>query len=459
MEKKNLGVQRESWTSRFGFVMAAAGSAVGLGNIWRFPYLTGENGGAVFLIIYLFAALLIGFTVMICEFAIGRKAQANAIGSFRKIAPGTYWWITGLLGVLAAFTILSFYGVVAGWTMAYFWKTLSGVFSGVPAGDLPDIFVGFIANPIEPILWQAAFMAITIVIVAAGIRHGIEMWSKILMPATFAILIILIIRSVTLQGSWEGIVFFLRPDFSAVTGSTFLAALGQAFFTLSLGMGCMITYGSYLGGKENLSTSALQVIGLDTAVAVLAGFAIFPAVFAVGLAPDSGPGLVFMLLPAVFETIPFGTFFGALFFLLLAIAALTSAISLLEVAVAFVKEQWGFERKPTSVVVGIVIFIIGAIASLSNGVLSHIPFPMLGQPEPLNFFDFLDHFSADLLLPVGGLLISLFVIWVWKPENFFKELTNDGEIAYGWIPAMKVLAGIIAPIIIFAVLLNALGIF
>ncbi len=458
MENKNIGVEREHWGSRFGFIMAAAGSAIGLGNIWRFPYLAGDNGGAAFIIVYLIAAFLIGFTVMLCEFAIGRAGQQNAIGSFKKLAAGTPWWITGAFGVLAAFLILSFYGVVAGWTMAYVWMTISGSFTGVPADQLPGIFVGFITNPIQPIIWQAIFMVLTVGIVIAGIKGGIEKWSKILMPAIVAILFILMFRGMTLEGGMAGVAFILNPDWSQITGKVILAALGQAFFSLSLGMGTMITYGSYLEKKENMPSSAATVIGLDTGIAILAGFAIFPALFAVGLEPSQGAGLVFMVLPAVFDTIPFGMFFGTIFFLLLAIAALTSAISILEVVVAYVKDEFNIPRATTSVVVGFVIFLLGVTASLSMGAWSHIVIPWPGT-EGINLFDFYDNFSAKVLLPLGGLLISLFTVWVWKPENAFREITNEGKLSFAWLPAFKIMAGIIAPIVIVIVLLYGFGVF
>lgn len=457
MENKSLGQEREQWATRFGFIMAAAGSAVGLGNIWRFPYLAGENGGGAFIVIYLLSVFVVGFAVMLCEFTIGRAGQLNSIGSFRKLAPRTPWWLVGASGILAAFMILSFYSVVAGWTMAYVWQTLSGAFAGANPEQLTNMFVGFITDPIQPIIWHAIFMALTVGIVVAGVKSGIEKWSIILMPAIFVILIILIIRGVTLQGSMPGVSFILKPDFSQITGSVVLAALGQAFFSLSLGMGAMITYGSYLNKNVNMPSSALTVISLDTSVAILAGFAIFPALFAVGFEPAQGPGLVFMVLPAVFDTIPFGVVFGTIFFILLAIAALTSAISLLEVVVAFIKDQYNVSRVVSAVSIGFIIFLVGVTASLSNGPWSHIVIPWPGTAG-LNLFDFYDYFTSKVLLPLGGMLICLFVIWYWKPQNAFKEITNDGELNFGWLPAFKILAGVIAPIIIALVLLYGFGV-
>jgi len=445
-------VQRENWGSRLGFIMAAAGSAIGLGNIWRFPYLAGENGGAAFIFIYLLAVFFVGLTVMLAEFSIGRAAGLDAIGSFKKLAPGTPWWITGALGVLAAYVILSFYGVVGGWTIAYIVKSLSTPLSSLNG----DAFVGFITNPLQPILWQLLFMGATIAIVVLGIQGGIEKWSKILMPAIFAILILLIIRGITLEGAGAGIQFLLSPDWSKITGKTILAALGQAFFSLSLGMGTMITYGSYLSKKENLASSAVTVVTLDTAVALLAGFAIFPALFALGGEPASGAGLVFITLPQLFDKLPLGALFSAVFFVLLCFAALTSSISILECVVAYAKDQLGWDRKVAAIGIGVTITLVGVACSLSNGVWSGFTLPYPGQANPLNLMDWLGVFT-DTLLPIGGLLMCLFIAFKWKIGNAVNELTNNGELGSSWAPAWKVLVTYIAPIVILIVILNGLG--
>jgi len=457
VEGRNIGVERESWGSQFGFIMAAAGSAIGLGNIWRFPYMAGENGGGAFILIYLVAVILIGFTVLLCEFAVGRGGQANAISSFRKLVPGTYWWIAGAFGVMAALLIMSFYIVVSGWTMAYTWLTLSGQLTNVPAYQLSDIFHEYAARPIAPIVWMSIFLALTVWITATGIKSGIERWNKILMPMVFIILIVFMIRGLTLEGSMEGVRFLLQPDFSKVTATTVLMALGQAFFSLSLGMGIMITYGSYLKRKENMPSSAATVVGLDTTISIIAGLAIFPALFVVGLDPASGPGLVFMVLPAVFDSLPLGVLFGTLFFFLLAIAALTSAVSIFEVLVALIKERFNLSRAFTATTVGLFIFVCGVTASLSWGPWSHvtIPFPGLGD---LSLFAFYDRLSALIMLPMAGLLTCLFVAWVWKFRNSIGEITNDGELHFWWLPVFKFMTGIVAPAVIFLVLLNGLGI-
>jgi NSS family neurotransmitter:Na+ symporter len=449
--------KRENWGSRIGFIFAAAGSAIGLGNIWKFPYLAGDSGGAAFVFVYLLAVFFIGLTVMLAEFAIGRAAGLDAIGSFKKLDPGSFWWITGAMGVLAAFMILSFYGVVGGWSLAYFVKTVSGSLSGLSVEQYTNIFESLIVAPMEPIMWQLLFMGLTIGIVVFGIQTGIEKWSKILMPAIFIILLILIVRGLTLEGAGAGLSFYLKPDFSKINGRVILAALGQAFFSLSLGMGTMLTYGSYLSKKENLQTSALKVVTLDTLAAILAGLAIFPAVFATGLAPDQGPGLVFVILPAVFNKMPLGLLFGAAFFVLLAFAALTSAISILECVVAYLKDQLGWSRKSASIIMGGIITAVGVVCSLSLGIWSGYTVPFPGH-DPLVFFDLMDVISSKVLLPMGGLLMCIFAGYVWKVENANKELTNGGTLSAKWLPLWNILVKYVAPIVIILVLLNGFGV-
>jgi NSS family neurotransmitter:Na+ symporter len=351
---------REQWGTRVGFIFAAVGSAVGLGNLWRFPHLTGSNGGAAFLIIYLIIIALIGITIMLSELAIGRATQLNAVGAFKKLSKK--WTFVGVMGVIAGFVILSYYSVIGGWSIGYMVRSLTGVFSG----DTAELFGSFVSNTWEPLIWHAVFMGLTIGIVYNGIKGGIERASKIMIPALFIMLIIIIVRSLTLPGAAEGVAFYLKPDFSKVTGGTIMAALGQAFFSLSLGMGCMVTYGSYLSKKENLVSSSAIIPISDTLAAFLAGLAILPAVFAFGFDPSSGPGLMFITLPAVFAQMPLGTFFGFLFFVLVTIAALTSAISLLEVCSAYVIDEWKWSRKKTTLIMGLVIFLLGIPSSLSQ---------------------------------------------------------------------------------------------
>lgn len=444
-------MKRENWGSRLGFILAAAGSAVGLGNIWKFPYMAGENGGGAFLIIYLALVFTIGISVMLAEFVIGRMSEKNAIGAFVKLKGGL-WPIVGLCGVAAAFLILSFYSVVAGWTISYMIKSISGALSIEDPAALGGIFGDFISDPVSPLIFHAIFMALTVFVVLAGVGAGIERASKILMPALFALLIILIIRSVTLPGGSEGVAFLLSPDFSKVTWNTVSDALSQAFFSLSLGMGAMITYGSYLSKKENIAGAAGWVTLLDTAVAVMAGLLILPAVFAFGFDPSAGPGLTFITLPAVFAHMPMGSLFAFMFFLLLGIAALTSAVSILEVVVAYFVDDRGVSRKTAAVVIGLIIFLLGIPSSLSLGVMSDVTF--FGK----SFFDLMDFISSNLLLPIGGLFISLFVGWVvWGKAK--EEIIAHNGVVPGWITAWGLIVKFVAPVAIAFILLKGLDIF
>ncbi|HCX99284.1 MAG TPA: sodium-dependent transporter, partial [Bacteroidales bacterium] len=310
-------VLRDNFGSRFGIIAATAGSAVGLGNIWKFPYVAGENGGGAFLLIYLFFVLAIGVPVMMSEFAIGRRGQKNAYGSFGVIAPGKRWNLIGLMGVVAAFFILAFYSSVAGWTLQYIVSSVSHSFAGQSIADLENTFNTLIVNPIKPVVWQLVFMVLTALIVLAGIKKGIEKYTKLLMPLLLLLIIVLCIRSVTLEGGKAGLEFLFKPDFSKVTAKTFLYALGQAFFSLSLGMGALITYSSYFSKKENLASTAVSVALSDSLIAILAGVMIFPAVFAFGIEPTCGPSLVFITLPGIFQQMFWGDFFGTIFFILL----------------------------------------------------------------------------------------------------------------------------------------------
>ncbi|SFH68735.1 neurotransmitter:Na+ symporter, NSS family [Tindallia magadiensis] len=333
--------QRENWGSRIGFIMAAAGSAVGLGNIWRFPYMAGDNGGGAFILIYLGFVFVIGLSVMIAEFAVGRRTGLAAVGAYKSYSDR--WTFAGVIGVISAFFIMGFYPVVGGWSLAYVFKSLTGLMSD--SGAIGDAFGGFIGSPVEPLGWMLVFLVFNILIVAKGIAGGIEKAARVLMPTLLVLLAFLTVRSVTLPGASAGLEFIFKPDFSEVSGQTLLAALGQAFFSLSLGMGCMITYGSYLSKKETLPNNALIVTALDVGVAILAGIAIFPALFSFGMEPTAGPGLVFVVVPIIFaEMGAIGTLFGAVFFIALTVAALTSSVSLLEVVVAYLIDQRGMER-------------------------------------------------------------------------------------------------------------------
>ncbi len=459
MENMNNNLpERDGFASKFGIIAAAAGSAIGLGNIWKFPYITGIYGGAAFIIVYLVCITLIGAPVMLSEFTIGRKAQRNAIGSFKKIAPNSPWFITGWMGFLAAFSILSFYGVVAGWSLDYIVSAIMNKFATMGPDEIGGHFGGLISSAWRPIFWQVVFMAMTAGVVLGGVKDGIEKYAKILMPLLLVIIVILDIRAVTLPGSGAGVSFLLKPDFTKVSSEAILSALGHAFFSLSLGMGTMITYGSYIGKKENLGEVAMQVTIADTLIALLAGLAIFPAVFAFGIEPSAGPGLVFITLPNVFQQMPGGYIFQILFFVLLAVAALTSSVSILEVVVAYFQEEKNMSRTKSVIIATVAITILGMAASLSMGPWSDIKILLPGFGQ-LNIFDWLDKFSANYMLPLGGLFISLFVGFKMDREDVYNEVSDEGDLSVSYFGAYMILTKFIAPIGISIVFLHNFGLF
>jgi neurotransmitter:Na+ symporter, NSS family len=442
---------RDNFGSRFGIIAAAAGSAVGLGNIWKFPYVAGQNGGGAFLVVYLLFIIAIGLPVMLSEFSIGRRAQRNAIGSFKKLAPGSRWYLVGVMGVAAAFLILSFYSAVAGWTLEYIVKSFTNSFAGRGEQELNIMFGDFISGTWRPLFWQILFMILTAWIVMAGIKKGIEKYTKVLMPLLVIMIVILCIRSVTLPGSREGLSFLFRPDFSKLTTDAVLGALGQAFFSLSLGMGTLITYGSYIGRKYNLTSTVIQVSAADTIIAVMAGIAIFPAVFAFGIDPAEGPGLVFITLPGIFQQIPGGYFFALIFFILLAVAALTSSISVLEVVVAYFVEELHLTRRRATILASLMISVLGVFCTLSFGIMSD--FRIFGMV----FFDLMDFTASNLLLPLGGLFIVLFVGWYLGAGAAHREISNEGVLRLGFFPVFMFLVRFIAPFAITLVFIYGLG--
>ncbi len=441
-------MQRGHWGSRLGFILAATGSAVGLGNVWKFPYTVGNNGGGAFLIVYLAIVLTIGVSVMLAEFSIGRAAERSPVGAFSKLKGG-YWPAAGFLGVIASFAILSFYSVVGGWTIAYIFKSASGLFATADAETLGGLFGGFISSTAEPLVYHAVFMALTMGVVLGGVHKGIERTCTVLLPMLFIILVILAIRSVTLPGAMEGLAFYLVPDFSKINADVVGNALGQAFFSLSLGMGALITYGSYLSHKENLSRAAIWVTLADMSVAVISGLVILPAVFAFGFDPTEGPGLVFITLPAVFGQMPAGVVFAVLFFMLLTIAALTSSVSLLEVVIAYLIDERKMRRAPAAIGAGTLIFIVGIACSLSMGVWSD--FTIAG----MNIFDFMDYSSSNVMLPVGGIAISLFVGWVILPRAT-QEATSQGTQPFVWVKGWQFICRYVAPIAIAWILISGI---
>lgn len=435
--------KRESWGSRIGFIMAAAGSAVGLGNIWRFPYLTGTNGGGAFILIYLVFVLGVGLSIMTAEFAVGRRANLAAVGAFKKF--DKRFTFIGVLGVLSAFFIMGFYPVVGGWALAYVFKSVTGLLSNQAA--IGDAFGAFISGSYEPLIWMLIYLFANIVIVARGVQGGIEKASKIMMPMLYVLLIIIAIRSITLPGAGSGLEFILKPDFSQVTGSTFLAALGQAFFSLSLGMGCMLTYGSYLSKEENLQKNALIVTLMDTSVALLAAIAIFPALFAFGMEPAVGPGLVFVVVPSVFAQMGgLGVILSVIFFVALTLAALTSSVSLLEVVTAYLIDERRMERKKATYLAGGIMVITGTLSSLSMGVLSDFNI-LFG----VGFFDFFDILTDKIFLAIGGMVIAIFVGWFMKKEDLKDELTNSGTVEFGLFEVWYAVTKYIIPLAIGAV--------
>ena len=443
--------QRVTFGSKLGVILATVGCAVGLGNIWRFPYMLGSNGGAAFLLVYLLCILLLGLPVMITEFFIGRHSHRNAAGAFKVMAPGTKWSIIGYNGVLAAFLILGFYSVVSGWTLEYIMQAFSGSLIGKSAADFKAEFTNFSSDALRPIIWTFVFIAMTHIIIVSGVKKGIERASKVMMPLLFLILIALCIRSVTLPNAGEGLTFLFKPDFSKITSSVVLSAMGQAFFSLSIGMGCLITYASYFKQDTNLQTTALQVTVLDTLVAVLAGVMIFPAVFSFGIAPTAGPELVFITLPNVFEQLPMGWLWSAVFFILLALAALTSTISLHEVATAYVHEEYNVSRKRAAWFVSAGVLVFGVISSLSFGLLKEYT---IGG---MIFFDALDYLTAKIMLPLGGMLICIFVGTRIDRKILKAELTNEGTIPFPFFNTYAFFMKYIAPVAIGLIFLNESG--
>ncbi|MDP8240080.1 MAG: sodium-dependent transporter [Candidatus Hatepunaea meridiana] len=421
---------REHWGSRLGFVLAAVGSAVGLGNIWKFPFITGMYGGAAFVLFYLISILLIGLPVMLIEFSIGRKTQLNPVGAFQKLAPSSPYFLIGAMGVLCGFIILSYYSVVAGWTLTYMYKAVAFGFKDFSSPEIAgEAFTAYSSSPIWPVLSHAVFMFLCIFVVSKGVKVGIERWNRILMPTLFVIILLLIVRGLTLEGADAGLKFLFVPDFSKLTANAMLVAMGHAFFTLSLGMGAMLTYGSYLSEKEDLVKSSLWIIVADTGVALLAGIAIFTAVFAMGFEPAGGPGLVFHVLPAIFSMMPGGNIMGFLFFALLSIAALTSGMSLLEVVTAYFIDQKGWSRRKASIAFGFLIFLVGVPSALSFGALKEIII------FKMNLFDFFDYLSFKYMLPLGGFFMVLFTIFRWKPKSLLEELKRGG-------PGLKISVGL-----------------
>jgi len=448
---------REQWKSKAGFILAAAGSAIGLGNIWKFPYIAGENGGASFIFVYLICIAIIGLPVLTAEILLGKSTHRNPVGAFKALSKSKFWISVGGMGVVSGFLILSFYAVIAGWAIGYVLEAIVGNFAQYNTGALASEHFNTLVTDVPWIVgYFTLFMIITMLFVYLGIQKGIERGSKIMMPILLVLLGILMIRGITLEGSEEGIAFLLYPDWSKIDAQAILIALGHAFFTLSLGMGAMLTYGSYMSKKDSVPSASLQIIVLDTVIALVAGVAIFTSVFAVGLDPSAGPGLIFHTIPATFAKMPGGYFFSILFFILLSIAALTSAISLLEVVVAYFVDELGWHRKKAVIILGFVVFLLGLPSALSFNVLAD--FTLFGK----NFFDLVDFLASNILLPLGGFLIAIFVGYVWGFDKVLANLREGAEDLFDNYPFVistwKFFLKYLSPILIFIVLLRSLGI-
>lgn len=441
--------QRENFGSKFGVIAAAAGSAVGLGNIYRFPCEAGENGGGAFLIVYLLIIVFLGIPLMLSEFIIGRRSHRNTVGAFKTLAPKTVWPIVGFVGVISSFLILAFYSTIAGWTLECIYKSLINFYHGKSISEIEQGMTTF-NNSFRPFIWQTLFIILTAFIVLRGIEKGIEKYAKVLMPMLFVILIILCVKSLTLPNATEGLKFFFKPDFSKITPEVCISALGQAFFSLSVGMGVQITYGSYINKKDNLLTSSTSVVMTDTLVAILAGITIFPAAFAMGISPKAGAGLAFNTLPLIFNQMAGGYIFCLIFFILLAIAALTSTISLLEASVAYFVEEHAIKRKKATIWCAIGALIVGLFATLSLKDNSNL---VIGN---MSFFNILDNLTANILMPVGGLLITIFIGWRLKKTAFIDELTNQGTTKIALKNIIFFITKYIAPLAIVTIIVGRL---
>ena len=442
-----------AWSSRFAFILAATGSAVGLGNIWKFPYITGENGGGAFVIVYLLCVLLIGIPIMIAETMLGRRSQKNPIEAMEVLTDEAgadhNWHYLGWMGVIAGLLILSYYSVIAGWASAYILKAFTGSFLDAYALTIKKIFDDFVASPIQLIFWHSLFMLATMLIVVRGVNNGLEKAAQYLMPSLFVLIFALVGYAMTTDSYFQGLHFLFMPDFSKLTSNSVLTAMGHAFFTLSLGMGAIMVYGSYLSKNISIAKTAFLIAGADTVVALLAGIAIFPIVFANNLHPNSGPGLIFETLPIAFGSMTGGWLMGILFFVMLAVAALTSAISLIEPAVAWLVENKDFTREKACVWSGLVTWALGLGTVFSFNIWSNVKF------FDRSIFQLLDYLTANLMLPIGGFCIAVFSGWIMKKHHSEQELNMPNETSY---QIWKLLISYVAPGSVFLVFLHVIGV-
>ncbi len=440
------------WSSRFAFVLAATGSAVGLGNIWKFPYITGENGGGAFVIVYLGCVLAIGIPIMIAETMLGRRGRQSPINTMKTLTQEagaeSYWHYLGWLGVIAGFLILSYYSVIAGWAIAYVLKAVSGSFSSGDAAQISGLFDEFVKSPVQLVVWHSVFMIATMMVVARGVRGGLEKAVRFLMPSLLILLLLLVAYAMSTDAYQQGLDFMFNPDFSRITGDSVLTAMGHAFFTLSLGMGAIMVYGSYLPKNISIAKTSFLVAGADTAVALLAGIAIFPLVFANGLEPSAGPGLIFQTLPIAFGQMTGGLIFGTLFFILLVFAALSSSISLIEPAVAWLVENRDWSRKKACVLAGVFTWVFGLGTVFSFNIWSD--FKLFDR----NLFELLDYLTANLMLPLGGFFMAVFAGWIMHKQHAQEELQLDNISFKCW----HFLVCYIAPAAVFLVFIHVIGV-
>jgi len=442
------------WSSRLAFILAVTGSAVGLGNIWKFPYMAGQNGGGAFVLVYLLCVFVIGLPIMMAEILLGRRGRRNPVATMQILgeeeAGQSRWRYVGLIGVLAGFIILSFYSVIAGWMLAYVVKAATGTFVGADTDSLGQAFDGLIADPVVAGFWHSLFMFITVILVGLGVERGLEKAVRFMVPALVLLLLILLGYAITSGDFLRGLEFMFKPDFAKVTGDTVLAAMGQAFFTLSIGMGAVMAYGAYLPQDDSIIVTSIAVVCGDTLLAILAGLVIFPIVFANGLDPAEGPGLIFQTLPLALGQMPAGSFFGCLFFILVSFAALTSAISLMEPAVAWMVESYKLTRPMAALRVGLIIWLLGFASVLSFSTLSDFKF------WQGTLFDNFDYLTSNIMLPLGGLFITIFAGWVMCQNSSADELDPEAGLFY---QLWRLLARYVAPVAVILIFLNAVGLF
>ena len=454
---------RSQWGSSFGFIMALAGSAVGLGNLWKFPYLAGKNGGGIFLLIYIVFVLIAGVPLIMGEMAIGRHTRLEPVSAFERL--DKRFKFVGALGVLSGVLIPCYYSVIGGWVVAYIFRFITYISEGFPT-DVAGSFNDFIADPWEPLVWQTLFLVGTAFIIYRGVEKGIERFSKIMMPLLFFLLLIMIGRSLTLPGAWEGVVFLFYPDFNNFSYDTVMDAMGQMFWSMSLGMGIIITYGSYMRKKNNMVNAAMIIPGLDTLAAIMAGLCILPAVFAFGINPTEGPTLTFVTLPQVFAKMPMGIFFGIVFFVLLMLAALTSNVSLVEVGVGYLIDRYKMRRQRATLLISVFTLLMSIPCSLSMGLISSksvLGFLAVGPLKDfnvfnMNFFTLVDYVSQNVFMIVAGLFTCIFIGYVWGVDNALKEITNDGAVPFHRAGLWRFLIRYVSPVFMVIVLLRALSI-